>query len=58
VQNVPAQIQAAWLNAAEAALTKNMSTVATLSMAQLVASDGYLAKLKAKGYVVEEPDSD
>ncbi len=58
VQNVPAQIQAAWMNAAEAALTKNTSTVATLSIPQLIASDGYLAKLKAKGYIVEEPDSD
>ena len=58
VENLPAQIEAAWLNAAEAALTKNKSTVATLSMPQMLAPNGYLAKLKAKGYVVVEPDSD
>jgi hypothetical protein len=58
VQNLRAQIEAAWMNAAEAALAKNRSTVATLSMPELLATDGYLSKLKAKGYVVEEPDSD
>ena len=58
VQNLPAQIEAAWMSAAEAALAKNKSTVATLSMPQLLAPNGYLSKLKAKGYVVEEPDSD
>jgi TraB/PrgY/gumN family len=58
VENLPAQIEAAWLNAAEAALAKNKSTVATLSMPQLLTPNGYLSKLKAKGYLVEEPDSE
>jgi hypothetical protein len=58
VQDLPAQIEAAWMNAAEAALTKNKSTVATLSMPQLLTPNGYLSKLKAKGYLVEEPDSE
>jgi TraB/PrgY/gumN family len=58
VQNLRAQIENAWLNAAETALAKNKSTVATLSMPQLLATDGYLSKLKAKGYVVEEPDAE
>ena len=58
VENIAAQVEAAWMNAAEAALAKNASTVATLYMGNLIAPDGYLAKLKAKGYVVQEPDSD
>ena len=58
VQDLPAQIEAAWMNAAEAALAKNKSTVATLSMPQLLKPNGYLSKLKAKGYVIEEPDSE
>ncbi len=58
VENLPAQVEAAWLNAAETALAKNKSTVATLFMPQLLSADGYLSKLKAKGYVVEEPASD
>ncbi len=58
VQNIADQIEAAWINAAEAALAKNAVTLASLSMRTLLEPDGYLAKLKAKGYVVEEPDSD
>ncbi len=58
VENLPAQVEAAWLNAAETALAKNKSTVASLFMPQLLSPDGYLSKLKAKGYVVEEPASD
>jgi hypothetical protein len=46
------------MNAAESALAKNAVTLASLSMRTLLEPDGYLAKLKAKGYVVEEPDSD
>jgi TraB/PrgY/gumN family len=58
IENVQAQAEAAWIKAAETALAKNAVTLASLSMRQLLASDGYLTKLKAKGYVIEEPDSD
>jgi hypothetical protein len=58
VENIAAQVEAAWMNAAESALAKNAVTLASLSMRTLLEPDGYLAKLKAKGYVVEEPDSD
>jgi TraB/PrgY/gumN family len=58
VQNITTQIETAWINAVEAALAKNAVTLASLSMRTLLEPDGYLAKLKAKGYVVQEPDSD
>jgi len=44
-----------WLAAAEAALAKNISTFASLPISQLLQPEGYLAKLRAKGYAVEEP---
>ncbi|MBC7983712.1 MAG: TraB/GumN family protein [Candidatus Obscuribacterales bacterium] len=44
-----------WLAAAETALSKNKTTFAVLPVFNLLDADGYLAKLKAKGYAVEEP---
>ncbi len=49
------RMQAEWLKAAEAALRANRVTFATLPVSNLLRSDGYLGKLAAKGYVVEEP---
>ncbi len=49
-------MKAAWLAAAEAALTNNESTFAMLPMAELYKADGYLAALAAKGYTVERPE--
>ncbi len=51
------QIETAWLNAVDAALTKNKVTLAVLPIAQLVTPKGYVAKLRLKGYRVEEPDA-
>ena len=45
-----------WLRAAEDALAKNHSTVAVQLMSRLLAPDGVLAALRAKGYVVEAPE--
>jgi hypothetical protein len=42
-----------WLAAAEAALTNNTSTFAVLGLDDLVAPQGLLAALQAKGYAVE-----
>jgi hypothetical protein len=50
-----AELAKLWLDAASAALTSNRVTFATLPMRELLKPDGYLAKLKAKGYVVEAP---
>jgi hypothetical protein len=51
----PARRQAAWLSAVEQALARNASTVAVLSIDQVLKPDGYVAQLRAMGYVVEEP---
>jgi hypothetical protein len=49
------QLKALWLEAAERSLAANRSTFSVLSLAELTSSDGQLAALRAKGYVVEEP---
>lgn len=49
------QAQLDWLNAAQAALARNKSTFAVLSLAEVLSPDGHLAKLRALGYTVEEP---
>lgn len=49
------RMERSWLAAAEAALAKNSSTFATLPISQLLQPEGYLAKLQAKGYVIEAP---
>jgi hypothetical protein len=53
--DVEAQAAARWIGAAEAALAKNRVTFAVLPMRELLKPDGYVAKLRAKGYAVEEP---
>jgi hypothetical protein len=49
------RVKAAWLAAAEEALTRNASTVAVLSIDEILKPNGYLADLRKKGYEVEEP---
>jgi len=44
-----------WLDAAENALATNASTFAILHIGELLAEDGLLSKLKAKGYEIREP---
>lgn len=44
-----------WLAAAEEALEKHASSVALLPIGLVLAPDGYLAALEAKGYLVEAP---
>ena len=56
-QDLIAQVESMWLNAAESALGKNSVTLAVLPIAQLVSPAGYLAKLRMKGYLISEPDS-
>jgi hypothetical protein len=53
--NIPARIVDAWVVAAEAALEKNSSSFAVLSIDDIYWTEGYVAKLRAKGYTVEEP---
>jgi uncharacterized protein YbaP (TraB family) len=49
------RVRDTWLAGAEAALAKNSVSFGTLSMGLLLPDDGYLAELRAKGYVIEAP---
>ena len=49
------RVEAKWMETAEASLQKNQVTFATVPISLLLKPDGYLAKLQAKGYVVEAP---
>ena len=53
--DVRQRIDDLWVAAAEDALEKNASTVALLPLGMVLSPDGYLARLAAKGYVVEAP---
>ena len=55
MHDIERRVEAAWFQAAERALEKNASTFATLPVSQLFKPGGYLDKLAAKGYVIEEP---
>jgi uncharacterized protein YbaP (TraB family) len=52
-----AQLQSAWLGVAEKAIAANVSTVAVVSMMELLKADGWLAIFRARGYVITEPSS-
>jgi uncharacterized protein YbaP (TraB family) len=53
--DLPERTAEAWLAAAEAALARNASTVAVLSIDRLLRPDGYLDRLRARGFRVEDP---
>ncbi len=55
IADVQQRIEIAWMTAAEGALAKNASSFAILPVGQMLREDGFLAKLAAKGYVIEEP---
>ena len=55
-QDLLLQIERTWLAAAEAALKNDNVALAILPMAQILSPDGYVAKLRARGYVVQEPE--
>ena len=56
ISDLPQRIEAAWIDAAQAAMTRNKRTVAILSMEQVMAPDGYIAKLKSLGYTIRPPE--
>ena len=51
----PARRAEAWLAAVEQALARNVSSVAVLSVDQILKPDGYVATLRARGYTIEDP---
>jgi hypothetical protein len=50
------QLDEKWLAAADDALSHNESSFAVLPISQLLGQDGWLAKLRAQGYSVRDPD--
>ena len=56
IPDLPRRIEDAWFEAADSALVRNRYTVAILSTEQLMAPNGYLARLKSLGYHVRTPD--
>ena len=53
-----AQLETKWLDTAATAISKNAVTVAVLPINRLLAADGYLTKLRARGYIVKEPETE
>ncbi|BBD78800.1 TraB/GumN family protein [Aerosticca soli] len=58
IDDVPGRLEAVWLAAAEDALARYPVSVAILPMEEVLDTDGYLAKLAARGYRIEPPDAD
>lgn len=55
IDDLPERLEAAWLDAAAETIAKHETSFAALPISRLVAADGYLAKLVARGYEVEAP---
>lgn len=53
--DIPEQVQSRWIAEAERALRENDTTFAIVPLAKLMRADGYAARLRAKGYVVDAP---
>ena len=56
MHDLPAQLRAVWLKTAETSLGNNASTFAVLPISLMLAPNGYLDALRAKGYTVQAPD--
>jgi hypothetical protein len=50
-----AQLSDGWLSVVDGALNKNASSFAVVPISQWLNADGWLAKLKAKGYSIQDP---
>jgi len=53
--DLEARVDAAWLEAAEAALGKHAVSFAVLPVGDILDPEGYLETLRARGYVIESP---
>jgi hypothetical protein len=49
------QLYALWIDSAEKSLAANETTLAIVPLAKLTREEGYLARLRAKGYDIEAP---
>src|SRR5262249_35604991 len=50
------QLYVLWIDAAGKALAENQTTLAIVPLAKLLRDDGYLARLRARGYEVQPPE--
>lgn len=55
MKDLPTRVGEAWLAAVDAAMANNDTTFAVLPMSEILKPDGYLSKLAARGYGVQEP---
>jgi hypothetical protein len=55
IEELRAELDRLWLEAAERALSSNASTFAILDIVELLREDGLLARLEAQGYEVRAP---
>ncbi len=55
VKDMAAKMESTWITQAEKSLAANAVTVAVLSLNDVLSKTSYLEKLKAKGYVVQDP---
>jgi hypothetical protein len=55
IDDVLERARAAWLETAERSVLENVSTVAVASIEELLRPDGYLDRLRSRGYVVVDP---
>lgn len=53
--DIEGRIETLWLDAAQATLRKNQRSFAVMPMSLVLEEDGWLAKLAARGYLVEAP---
>lgn len=53
IKEMPRKLEALWIETAESALANNQSTFAILPINEMLKPDGFIAKLKTKGYLVE-----
>jgi len=49
------QLMALWTGAAERSLATHQTTFAIVPLAKLTRDDGYLSRLRARGYLIEAP---
>ena len=55
INNLPARFKDNWLKAMDTAVANNDTSLAVVSLAQLVGKEGYLDALRARGYEITEP---
>lgn len=55
LDNMPERLAIVWIDAVKTALANNKSSFAVLSVDEILKPDGFVARLRAQGYAIEEP---